>query len=35
MGITRDLGDQIESWTYNKFNEADRIATIINNKLKN
>ena len=35
MGITRDLGDQIESWTYNKFNEAERIATIINSKLKN
>ena len=35
IGITRDLGDQIESWTYNKFNEAKRIATIINSKLKN
>ena len=35
IGITRDLGDQIESWTYNKFNEAERIATIINSKLKN
>ena len=35
MGITRDLGDQIESWTYNKLNEAERIAAIINSKLKN
>ena len=35
MGITRDLGDQIESWTYNKLNEAERIAGIINSKLKN
>ena len=35
IGITRDLGDQIESWTYNKLNEAERIAAIINNKLKN
>ena len=35
MGITRDLGEQIESWTYNKLNEAERIAAIINNKLKN
>ena len=35
MGITRDLGEQVESWTYNKLNEATRIATIINRKLKN
>jgi len=35
MGITRDLGEQVESWTYNKPNEAARIATIINSKLKN
>ena len=35
IGITRDLGDQIESWTYNKLNEAERIAGIINSKLKN
>ena len=35
IGITRNLGDQIESWTYNKLNEAERIAAIINSKLKN
>jgi len=35
MGITRDLGEQVESWTYNKLNEATRIATLINSKLKN
>ena len=35
MGITRDLGDQIKNWTYNKLNEAERIAVIINSKLKN
>ena len=35
MGITRDLGDQIKSWTYNKLNEAERIAAIINSKLRN
>ncbi len=35
MGITRDLGEQVENWTYNKLNEAERIATIINSKLKN
>jgi len=34
-GITRDLGEQVISWKYNKFNEAERIATIINSKLKN
>jgi len=35
MGITRDLGEKLESWTYNKHNEAERIATLINNKIKN
>ena len=35
MGITRDLGEKVKSWTYNKINEAERIATIINNKIKN
>ena len=35
VGITRDLGEQVISWKYNKFNEADRIATIINGKLNN
>ena len=35
MGITRDLGERVENWAYNKFNEAERIATIINNKLRN
>ena len=35
MGVTRDLGEQVENWTYNKFNEAERIAIMINSKLKN
>ena len=35
MGITKDLGEQVESWTYNKLNEATRIAALINSKLKN
>ena len=35
VGITRDLGEQVISWKYNKFNEAERIAAIINSKLKN
>ena len=34
MGITRDLGEKVESWTYNKLNEAERIAAAINNKIK-
>ena len=35
MGIIRDLGEKVQSWTYNKLSEAERIAAIINNKLKN
>jgi len=35
MGVTRDLGEKVESWEYNKFNEAERIAAKINKKLKN
>jgi len=35
MGITRDLGKKIENWTYNKHNEAQRIALELENKIKN
>ena len=35
MNITRDLGEKIETWTYNKHNEAQRIAIEIKNKIKN
>jgi mitochondrial fission protein ELM1 len=35
LGITRDLGKKVENWNYNKLNEAERIALIIKNKLKN
>ena len=35
MGITRDLGEKVELWTYNKHNEAQRIAAEIKNKIKN
>ena len=35
MGIARDLGEKVESWTYNKHNEAERIANIIRDKIKN
>ena len=33
MGITRNLGEKNNFWTYNHFNEAERIARIINNRL--
>jgi len=35
MGIIRDLGEKVETWTYKKHNEAERIATIIKDKIKN
>ena len=35
MGITRDLGKKVETWTYNKHNEAQRIAAEIKNKIEN
>jgi len=35
MGIARDLGQKVETWTYNKHNEAQRIALEIKNKIKN
>ena len=35
IGIIRDLGEKVENWTYNKLNEAERIAAMINNKLNN
>jgi len=35
MGITRNLGEKIETWTYNKHNEAERIASAIKSKIKN
>ena len=35
MGITRSLGEEVESWTYNKHNEAIRIAAMIKQKIRN
>jgi hypothetical protein len=35
MGITRDLGEKIETWTYNKHNEAVRIGKLIRDRIKN
>tara|TARA_Y100000590_G_scaffold439844_1_gene564403 strand:+ start:1781 stop:2728 length:948 start_codon:yes stop_codon:yes gene_type:complete len=34
LGIIRDLGEEAEYWTYEKLDEAERIAVIINSKLK-
>ena len=34
MGITRDLGEKADNWTYSKLNEAERLAAKIINKLK-
>ena len=35
MGITKDLGEKVETWTYNKHNEAQRIALELKDKIKN
>ena len=35
MGVTKDLGEKVESWQYSKINEAERIATIVSSKIKN
>ncbi len=34
LGITRELKDRIESWSYNSLNEVSRIAPIIKAKMK-
>ena len=35
LGITRELEDRIESWSYNSLNEVNRIAPIVKAKMKN
>mgnify|MGYP000400884203 FL=1 len=35
MGITKELEEKIDNWTYNRLNEADRIAILIRKKLTN
>jgi uncharacterized protein len=35
LGITRNLGQKVETWDYDKLNEAERIALIVKNKMKN
>jgi len=34
MEITRELGEKIEPWTYNKHNEAERIGNLIKSKIR-
>ena len=34
LGITRELEDTVESWSYNKLNEVTRVAPIVKAKMK-
>ena len=34
LGITRELEDRVESWSYSSLNEVNRIAPIVKSKLK-
>jgi mitochondrial fission protein ELM1 len=34
LGITRELEDKVESWSYNSLNEVNRIAPIVKTKMK-
>ena len=34
LGITRELEDRIESWSYNSLNEVNRIAPMVKAKMK-
>ncbi len=34
LGITRELEDRVESWSYSTLNEVNRIAPIVKSKLK-
>ena len=34
LGITKNLGEKVENWTYETFNEAERIANIVYKKIK-
>ena len=34
LGITRELDDRVESWSYNSLNEVNRIAPIVKAKMK-
>ena len=34
LGITRELNDSIDNWSYDKLDEVNRIAPIIKGKMK-
>ena len=34
LGITRELKDNVEEWSYESLNEVNRIAPIIKTKMK-
>ena len=34
LGITRELEDRVESWSYNSLNEVNRIAPLVKSKMK-
>ncbi len=34
LGITRELGNSVENWSYNKLSEVTRIAPIVKTKMK-
>ncbi len=34
LGITRELNDRVESWSYNSLNEVNRIAPLVKAKMK-
>jgi mitochondrial fission protein ELM1 len=34
LGITKELNDSIENWSYNKLDEVNRLAPIIRKKMK-
>jgi len=34
LGVIKNLGEKVENWTYDSFNEAERVAAIINSRLK-
>ena len=34
LGITRELTDKVDSWSYDKLDEVNRITPIIKTKMK-
>ena len=34
LGITRELKDNVDSWSYENLNEVDRIVPLITSKMK-